>query len=359
MNIKPPFIATGVGSMPYTDIAEAIGAIKEAFPQMPHWPQLPRLTSDEGLINQHIAALVKIGLLDANPGSTPFFDATRAEWVDRVTEFYSLYLQILEGEPALLDNFALPKEAAEGFYAFIDELARGGFPEAKYVKGQITGPVTLGLQLNDQDRKAAYYDAQMRDIIEKTVALQACWQVKSLSKYGVPVIIFIDEPALHVYGQSTYITMKKEEITGELNAVIEPIHNMGAYAGIHVCAGTEWSMILESDVDILNFDAFDYFTSLSLYSDGLNHFIQRGGILAWGLVPTSEIVLSLTANDLTNTFEQYLEVLVKKGLAMENLLGQVLITPSCGTGSMAVEAGKKVYRLTREVSAHLQAKYCR
>ena len=151
----------------------------------------------------------------------------------------------------------------------------------------------------------------------------------------------------------------KEDIVSELNAIIDSIHTMGAHAGTHVCAGTDWSIMLESNIEILNFDAFDYFTSLSLYADGLIHFIQRGGILAWGLVPTSEIILSLTADELISNFNQYLEVLVNKGLARESLLDQVIITPSCGIGSVAIDTGEKVYQLTRDVALQLRTKYYR
>lgn len=257
----------------------------------------------------------------------------------------------------MLDFFAFPRKATKGFYAFVDELAKGGFPKANYIKGQITGPVTLGLQLNDQYLKAAYYDALLRDIIVKTIALQACWQAKILSQYEVPVIIFIDEPGLSAYGQSSYITLKKEEITGELNTIIDSLHMAGAHAGIHICAGTDWSMILESKVDILNFDAFEYFTSLSLYIDELIHFMQRDGILAWGLVPTSDKIFNLTANKLIKSFNQHLDVLVKKSLIIENLLSQVIITPSCGIGSVAIDTGEKVYQLTRNVSMQLRNKH--
>jgi len=41
------------------------------------------------------------------------------------------------------------------------------------LKGQVTGPFTLGTNLLDQDRRCSYYDDQLRDVIVKTVALKA------------------------------------------------------------------------------------------------------------------------------------------------------------------------------------------
>lgn len=135
------------------------------------------------------------------------------------------------------------------------------------------------------------------------------------------------------------------------------IHSAGGKAGIHVCASTDWSIILDSKADILNFDAYGYFTSLTLYIDELNTFLGRGGILAWGLVPTSEKVLDLKVEDLITFFEQSLDYLSQRGVSKERLLQQAMITPSCGVGSCSVELAEKVYGLTLEVSLRLREKY--
>lgn len=143
---------------------------------MPHWPQLPKLTTSEGLINQYIAPLSKLGLVKTEPGHSVYFNTNQCDWIDKATEFYNIYLQLLDGDESYLDFFAFPQETATGFYAFLRELENNEFSQAKYVKGQITGPVTLGLQLTDQDRRSSYYDDQLRDI--------AFWQAKTLGKYN-------------------------------------------------------------------------------------------------------------------------------------------------------------------------------
>ena len=60
----------------------------------------------------------------------------------------------------------------------------------------------------------------------------------------------------------------------------------GGLAAIHVCANTDWSLILNSAVDIVNFDAYAYTESIGLYATVLSAFLKRGGTLAWGLVPS-------------------------------------------------------------------------
>ncbi|WP_075363901.1 methionine synthase [Desulfosporosinus metallidurans] len=353
LHLIPPFIATGIGSLPHIDPVEAVRTVKQFFPDMPHWPQLPSNNTSEGLIGQYIAPLVRLGLVDKESGSSPFF-VRQSNWLDRLTEFYDLYLRISEGDDEALSHFGLPYEYAKGFWAFVDELSNGGFHNAKYIKGQVTGPITLGLQLTDQNRRSSYYDEELRDIVVKTLALQASWQVETLNRFGIPVVIFIDEPGLYAYGQSTHITLNKQEIIDELNIIVDTIHSAGGSAGIHVCASTDWGMLLESRIDILNFDAFEYFTTLSLYPENIQNFLHREGVLAWGIVPTSEKVWAYDSDQLTKKLNGQIDTLVGKGIDRNALLAQMMITPSCGVGSLTTDIANKVYGLTKELSIKYQ-----
>ncbi|ODA41961.1 hypothetical protein [Desulfosporosinus sp. BG] len=345
-------LAIGIGSLPHLKTKDALELI-QTLKEIPHWPQLPNQASSEDMLNQYSFPLFKLGLVVEKDGKL-FFDTSQANWLDKVTNFYNQYLDIIEGNSNDFDLFSFPEESAQGFYAFLAKLTNGDFNEAKFIKGQVTGPVTLGLQLTDQDRRSSYYSSELREIVVKSLALQAFWQTKTLSQYNKPVIIFIDEPGLYGYGQSTFITLKKEEITNELNEIVDSIHLAQGRAGIHVCASTDWSMILQSKTDIVNFDAYEYFTSMIVYIEELKAFMERGGVLAWGLIPTNPKVLELTADDLTTLFEQHVAFFVQNGIDRKVLLCQSIITPSCGVGSCTIEVAEKVYALTHEVALKLR-----
>jgi methionine synthase II (cobalamin-independent) len=344
--------AIGIGSLPHLKTTEALELI-QTLKEIPHWPQLPNQASSEDMLNQYSFPLVKLGLVVEKDGRL-FFDTAQANWLDKVTVFYNQYLEIMEGGSDKFDLFSFPEESAQGFYAFLERLTKGDFSEAKFIKGQVTGPVTLGLQLTDQDRRSSYYSPELREIVVKSLALQAYWQTKTLMRYDKPVIIFIDEPGLYGYGQSTFITLKKEDITNELNEIINSIHAANGIAGVHVCASTDWSMIFQTNTDIVNFDAYDYFPSMLVYIEELKAFLERGGLLAWGLIPTSQKVMQLSADDLSTLFEQHVTFLVQNGIERRVLTGQSLITPSCGVGSCSIDVAEKVYALTQEVAAKLR-----
>ncbi len=134
----------------------------------------------------------------------------------------------------------------------------------------------------------------------------------------------------------------------------EAVHAEGGLAGIHVCANTEWDLIIDTAVDILNFDAYSYFDRFILYEKAVRRFIEEGRVIAWGIVPTSDAVAAETEASLIARWEAQAEQVEALGFDRERILSQSLITPSCGTGSLSREHALRVLELTRAVSKRLR-----
>lgn len=355
MPFEPRGLATGIGSMPFREAAEALALIKECLPEIPCWPQLPLRGRQEHFVNQFLKPLVKTGLLTDN-GERIFFDTALPGWSDRLTEFYSLYLACEEGESAALEEFSFPEGAAEGFYALLAELA-GGTGSAALLKGQVVGPLTVAFQLKDERGRFAYYNEQLRDLIVKTLSLHAAWQAGKLGNFGLPVLIFIDDPALSVYGQSSYITVTREMIKEDLNAVAGAVRRAGALAGVHCCDAVDWSIPFESGLDVVSFDAYNYFSSIIPFTSSLKMFFERGGALAWGIVPTlNEKARDEDADSLLKILKGEWAELESRGIPGEMLFQRCLITPACGTGLLDRDLSDRVYSLTAAVSKKLREK---
>jgi methionine synthase II (cobalamin-independent) len=284
-----------------------------------------------------------------------FLDASAQNFEHELLAFYEEYIAVTQGEnPLDASRFVLTKESAPGFF-FLQEALRV-LPTPFAVKGQITGPVTLSIGLTDQNKQAVFYDERLRDAVTKTIALKARWQVEQLREFGAPVIIFLDEPGLAGFGSSALIGVSSEEVGKILAEVIDQIHGAGGLAGVHVCANTDWSLILDSSADILSFDAYAYFDRLILYAKELKHFFKQGRILAWGIVPTlkEEDIEKETVDSLVERWQRQANELAALGINRDDILSQSLITPSCGTGSMSLDHALKVLKLNLEVSNALQ-----
>jgi methionine synthase II (cobalamin-independent) len=344
---KPHGLPVLIGSLPNDDHAEAIKLVLEHTPQIPLWVQLPAFR-EEGMTAQFLPGFP--GLTTTKDKS--FIHTAGDEFDGQLLEFYEEYMTVAEGGKDLEDSrFVLTTDTARGFFSFIDSIEILDPPPVA-LKGQITGPVTFGLGVTDQDGRAIFYNEQLRDAAVKHLALKAKWQVRMLSKFGYPVITFFDEPALAGFGSSAFIGISREEVASCLQEVVGAVHEEGGLAGIHVCANSDWSVILESTADIVSFDAYSFFDKFILYPQQIKTFLESGGILAWGIVPTSDAddIARETTDSLVAAWQDQARAVAELGIEPSKILAQSLITPSCGAGSLSIDRAARVLMLTREVS---------
>jgi len=345
-------LALLIGSLPLSDHNQAVDLVFKYTPDIPLWVQLPAYP-EEGMMTQFLSGIP--GVVQ-NRGRV-FIDTSKTTFEDDFLNFYEDYLAITEGgSPLDGTRFVLTPETAKGFFTLLNTMrAAGSLPKA--LKGQITGPVTLATGLTDQHRRALFYDDRLLDVVVKTIAMKARWQAEKLSQWGIPAIIFIDEPGLAGFGTSAFISISRENISRVLSEVIDAVHQAGGLAGVHVCANTDWSLILDSAADILSFDAYGFFERLVLYKESLKAFFDQGRILAWGIVPTSDSkdIKKETASSLVEKWETQAARLESLGIERTKILAQSLITPSCGTGSLIPDEAIKVLEMTRDVSQTLRS----
>lgn len=352
MQFKTAGLATGIGSLPHLETAPALELVKKRLPVLPHWPQLPRRTDAEGFVQQFLGALRTHGVLSAE--GKPRFLNECDDWPERLTAFYTFCISAEEGDEAALEAFAPEREAASGLYAFCEAAEKGAFPGALAFKGQVVGPLTVGFHLTDADGRPAYYAPELRELIAKNLSLAARWQVGRLKRTGLPVVLFIDEPGISVYGQSTYITVTREQVTADMEAVMAGVKAAGGLVGVHSCAAVDWSILLELGIDVLSFDAYGYFHSLLPYRRELTAFLARGGVLAWGIVPTSDAALKEESESLVARLKSCWDELAARGVPEDLLRRQWLITPGCGAGLLEEPLAERIYALTAAVAAELK-----
>ena len=59
--------------------------------------------------------------------------------------------------------------------------------------------------------------------------------------------------------------------------MVDAVHADNALAGVHCCGNTEWSILIDAGVDIVNFDAFGYGETIAMYPAGIKTLFARGG----------------------------------------------------------------------------------
>jgi len=338
------FAATGIGSFPHRDAKEVYPLILQNFPEIPFWPQFPKRSFLEGMIVQFSQGFPNL----------KWDEKKQSVWVDttqgfdeEVDRFYALV------EKGALEPFQIKEDFARGI-RFIETLAsekhRGNM---KYVKGQVTGPVTFGLALADQEQRPIFYEPTLREILIKHLSSKAQWMEKRFNDLlpGINTVIFFDEPSLSSFG-SAFSSLNREEVIFSLNECFDAVNGL---TGVHCCGNTDWSLLLSTDLDILSFDAYGYLETLALYPKELRKFLERGGLLAWGIIPTSEEIEKEDSKSLVERFRVGVNSLSKKGID-PTLLQRAIITPSCGTASLSIPLAERVCQITAEVSRQLKEK---
>jgi methionine synthase II (cobalamin-independent) len=332
-------LPTIIGSMPHTDPAAACAQVLKYLKDIPAWPQLPRRSFKENMNAQFSEGFPGIKL----SGDKLYVDRTK-DLDEPLEKFYTAYLE------EDIDKYPTTANYAAGLHAFL------GSKDLKppMVKGQITGPLTWGLSITDNEGKAILYDDVLGDAAAKFLRLKAAWQEKQLNRISPHTIIFVDEPYMASFG-SVAVPLSKEKVTSLLEEVFVGIKGL---KGVHCCGNTDWSIILETDLDILSFDAYNHAQSLSLYPKEVKAFLKRNGVIAWGIVPNDGLSLGKeNAASLKDRLEEAMLPFTRNGLPFPQLLAQSIVTPSCTLASLeSPDASARALELLVELSNMMRAK---
>jgi len=334
------FLTTHVGSMPHATLNGLTGYLQNLL-DVPAWPQLPHRSFHESMYVQYSPTLPAI-CEDAVQEKVYF--NTNADITDALEAFYT---PVLSDD---VENFALRPDYAHGFFAMLETLRQ---TDGQWAKGQVTGPISFGLTVTDQDLRASLYDDMLADAIIKNMSMNARWQIRQLKSVRPNVILFLDEPYMAAFG-SAFISLSREQVVAYLDEVFDAIHAEGGVAGIHCCANTDWSVLLGTKVDILNLDAYGFIENLALYPAELRAYLDRGGNICWGIIPNNEQIFSETPLGLADRLRNGIKLIVEKAAARgvtinaEEFASRSLIAPACGLGSTSIEVADRVFEVLAE-----------
>ena len=329
-----------IGSLPHKDAKVALDQILDGRISYPSWPQLPALGYSESMYVQTGEHLPGIKIDDEGKRIVAHlgdYDPT------------DVYTAIVTDD---VDYFS----HSERYHGGLFELLIRDVSKFPGVKGQVTGPISEGLQIQDTEGRSAIYDESYSEIIRKTVNMTAKWQVRELSKKNKNVIIFFDEPSLSLLG-SPFASVSTEDAAAWMN---EAVDVPGCKKGIHCCGNTDWTMVLSKDlgIDILSFDAYSYAHTLTMFPKELGEFIERGGVLSWGIVPSSDEGIEIeTPENLVKIFFDNIDAMCAKGIPKDMIIHQSIITPQCGLGGMTQTNADKAFTLLSEVSKEMKRRY--
>lgn len=313
-----------VGSLPHLDPAAAVQCHSRFFSEIPAWPQMTKRSARESMTRQGLAGI---------PGMV-WGDNQRPLWTLREADTEeALELLISENQAARLDRAAFLSGEAEGFNAFLKTFKSPALPGAKAVKGQTVGPVTLGLSLLDESGKPFLRSKPHMEILVEYLFMHALWQSRQLSALGRPVVFLIDEPSMNggfdprAYGLSWAL------VESWYDSLLGRLQEEGILAGIHTCAAGPWSWVFKTPAEIFHLDAWRYGDQITAQAGEFARFTAKGGVVAWGMVPTEPSKGSFPEPaQLLTRWMDFARGLARKGAAIEEVAGRSFFSTSCGLG---------------------------
>ncbi|MFW5879556.1 MAG: hypothetical protein ACOCUV_01900 [bacterium] len=357
MKASTSFLATAIGSLPHTNSAHAVNFIFETFPDIPVLPQLANINPREDMTSQLNEKIP--GIVFDEDDKRWYMDQDSETFCEEVEEFLLDFEEIVnENNFENLEKYAISNEYCSALPLFLEKLKE---TKPTYAKAQIIGPFTFATSLIDREKRCVFYDETLKEIIVKGLILKALWLVKKIKEASVDTtpIIFMDEPSISQYGTSAFITVKKEDVVSCFSEITSVLKKAGAIVGVHCCGNSDWSLITESGADILNFDGFYYAESLGLYLTEITSFLQNGGKIAWGVVPTmdTDCLEVATLKSSIDKYEEAISYLLNKGINKDVIFDSTLITPACGAGNLTAKQAEKAMQLTAGLAQSLKNKY--
>jgi hypothetical protein len=329
---------TAMGIMPHTDVEEALKLALTL--DIPYWPQLPKVNFYEDMyaqISEHFPGIT----LDPEKRLVHFS-------IDRFYEDLENFLEHWEDEAF----FRLSPQYSAVFHRFLEQDLSG----YRYIRGQSIGPVSYGLKILDENKKPMIYYEEVRQIVFDFVAKKLQAQLGEMQAVHPGAFAWVDEPGLEmIFMAITGYT--SERAREDYRAFLE---NFPGPKGVHLCGNPDWSFLLQLDLDILSLDVLARGHIFSRYSDDIRAFIDRGGIISWGITPTlTEEYEKENVQSMIAILDGLWEDLDRRaGIPYEQLLSRAWLAPArcCLVNQDGEETVAKSFKLLQEVADHFKAR---
>jgi hypothetical protein len=181
-------------------------------------------------------------------------------------------------------------------------------------------------------------------------------QLERLKKMNSSAFMFVDEPGL----QFLFSALSGYDSTKAKNEMEQFFAMIQRPRGVHLCGNPDWDFLLGLDLDILSLDIYQNREVFSSYSESIKKFLDRGGVIAWGIVPTNFEPFEI---ENTNTLEARLSevwnLLAVRGIDREFLISRSLISPAtcCLVNPDGEKTVEKAFGVVKELSRRLKDRY--
>jgi hypothetical protein len=216
-------------------------------------------------------------------------------------------------------------------------------------------PISLGLKIVDENLKPIIYHDEVREVLFDFIQKKVNQQYQELRGKNRNAFVWVDDPGLALIFNALSGYTEFQART-DLDRFLEGLEGP---KGVHLCAKPDWDFLLKSKIEILSFDSFNCGVVFVNYPS-LKDFVDRGGVISWGIVPTyTELLEQETIDSLVERLETFWEDLSRRGVDQKKLLGQSLLAPAtCNLLNPDKEKTvEKAFEVLKELSGKIRERY--
>ncbi len=338
---QPACLPLALGALPHRSAAQALDIARRYAGTLLAWPQLPQRSFREQCLVQSMIGFP--GLVVDAAALRVYVDRNEAE-----RRIDSLWLAYLEHT---ITYAALSADDAAG----LAEMARiGGWRDLRAVKGQILGPISAALQLTDEREQPLIYDDMLFDAIAQLLRLRVAWQELRLSEIAPVTIICIDEPLLEAV-DSPFFPHDWNRIAGQIDDVLAGINGCRA---LYTRGDVDLNRLMHTSVELLIAESAAYRRLCESGCENLIAFLERGGMVGIGIVPSDPEQLKMASVDsLFAAFASLLDDLTSQGVARDHVLQQTILSPAQSLGYLDNASAERALQLLAGVSQRIREEY--
>ena len=338
MPIPGDLLTTAMAVMPHTDPERALEMALSL--DIPFWPQLPNYSYYEDMYVQAAEHFPGI-LLDMNHRTLKFSMDTFIEQIEETLGHFD--------DPSYFD---ISKSYSVVYHRFLS-MDLSAYPA---IRGQLEGPVSFGFNVLDQNKRPILFDDTVRSFMIEFMAKRINVQINRLKGLNENAFMFVDEPGLQYIfsSMSGYNDFKAKDDLDLFFSMLERPR------GIHLCGNPDWDFLLGLDLDILSLDIYTNAEIFSSYAPSIKRFLEKGGVIAWGIVPTGfEFFEKETIDSLAARLETIWQFLGKKGIDISHMLQKSLLSPAtcCLVNPDKEKTVEKSFSTVKQLSTILREKY--
>ena len=338
MPIPGNLLTTAMAVMPHKDVERALNLALSL--DVPFWPQLPHLNYYEDMYVQ--AAEHFPGILLDVPNRTLRFSMDK--FVDELEEALARM-----AEPDYLD---ISRDYSVVYHQFLElDLSK-----RTAIRGQLEGPISFGLNVHDSDDRPLIFNDVVRPFMLEFMAGRVNVQLRRLKERNPNAFMFVDEPGLQFIfsGMAGYGNLTAKDDMEKFFAMIDRPR------GVHLCGNPDWDFLLGLDLDVLSLDMYSNGEVFVSYAKSVRRFLDRGGVLIWGIVPTnSESFSEENLETLERRILMLWENLDRQGIDREFLLSRSMLSPAtcCLVNPDIEKTVEEAFRITKALSERLRARF--